>query len=94
MPAGEALELLAADYAKMTEDGVLLDDEEPFAGIIERCRTLQQRTNALAPMMSPGRRAAPNARAFFVLADREPRTPLTLMFAASRSLFPTYHQMS
>lgn len=46
VPAGEALELLAADYAKMTEDGVLLDDEEPFAGIIERCRALQERANA------------------------------------------------
>jgi hypothetical protein len=46
VPAGAALELLAADYAKMTEDGVLLDDEEPFAEIIERCWALQQRANA------------------------------------------------
>lgn len=47
VPNGEALELLAADYTKMTEDGVLLDDAEPFDGIIERCRALQQRANAL-----------------------------------------------
>jgi hypothetical protein len=47
VPAGEALKVLAADYAKMTEDGVLLDDAEPFEGIIERCRALQDRANAL-----------------------------------------------
>lgn len=47
VPAGKALELLAADYAKMAEDGVLLDDAEPFEGIIKRCRALQQLANAL-----------------------------------------------
>ena len=46
VPTGQALELLAADYAKMTEDGVLLDDAEPFEAIIARCRSLQQRANA------------------------------------------------
>ncbi|MBW4053154.1 MAG: hypothetical protein HIU85_17175 [Proteobacteria bacterium] len=44
-PAGEALELLAADYTKMTEDGVLLDNPEPFEAIIARCRLLRQRAN-------------------------------------------------
>jgi hypothetical protein len=59
VPAGEALALLAADYAKMTEDGVLLDDAEPFEGIIERCRALQERANALQKQNAAATHAAP-----------------------------------
>jgi Nucleotidyl transferase AbiEii toxin, Type IV TA system len=37
---------LEADYEKMAEAGILLDDAEPFAKLIERCAALQDRANA------------------------------------------------
>jgi hypothetical protein len=45
VPEGEALKRLEADYKKMAEDGVLLDDAEPFPGLIERCAELEKRAN-------------------------------------------------
>lgn len=46
VPEGDALKALEADYQKMAEDGVLLDDAEPFAKLIERCRDIEKRANA------------------------------------------------
>jgi hypothetical protein len=46
VPEGKAREILGADYQRMMEDGVLLDDEEPFDAVIERCRVIQERANA------------------------------------------------
>jgi hypothetical protein len=46
VPEGEALKALEADYQKMAEAGVLLDDAEPFANLIERCRDIEKRANA------------------------------------------------
>jgi hypothetical protein len=46
VPEGTARETLEADYARMVEDGVLLDDREPFGAVIERCRVIQERANA------------------------------------------------
>jgi hypothetical protein len=45
VPQGEALERLEADYEKMAEDGILLDDAEPFSALIERCAALEKRAN-------------------------------------------------
>lgn len=45
VPEGPALEALTADYARMIEDGLLLDDAEPLDSIIERCRSIQVRAN-------------------------------------------------
>ncbi|MGE0717776.1 MAG: nucleotidyl transferase AbiEii/AbiGii toxin family protein [Alphaproteobacteria bacterium] len=41
VPEGAARELLAEDYRRMVEDGLLLDDAEPFAALMERCREIE-----------------------------------------------------
>jgi hypothetical protein len=46
VPGPEALKQLEADYKKMADDGILLDDAEPFADLIERCADLEKRANA------------------------------------------------
>lgn len=46
VPEGETLRRLEADYQKMAEDGILLDDAEPFSALIERCAELEKRANA------------------------------------------------
>jgi hypothetical protein len=46
VPDAEALKSLEADYKKMADDGILLDDAEPFADLIQRCADLEKRANA------------------------------------------------
>lgn len=46
-PAGEARKALADDYQRMVEDGLLLDDAEPFDTLLERCHALADRVNAI-----------------------------------------------
>jgi hypothetical protein len=46
VPKGEALKRLEADYKKMADDGILLDDAEPFAALLERCAELEKRASA------------------------------------------------
>lgn len=46
VPDAEALKTLEADYQKMADDGILLDDAEPFADLIKRCADLERRANA------------------------------------------------
>jgi len=46
VPAAAALKVLEADYKKMADDGILLDDAEPFATLIVRCSDLEKRANA------------------------------------------------
>jgi hypothetical protein len=45
VPDAEALKTLEADYKKMADDGILLDDAEPFADLIARCADLEKRAN-------------------------------------------------
>lgn len=45
VPDDGALAKLAADYQNMVDDGLFLDDVEPFEGLLERCRVIQQKTN-------------------------------------------------
>lgn len=45
VPDGDALTLLAEDYRRMVEDGLLLDDAEPFEALIERCRQIEAQAN-------------------------------------------------
>jgi hypothetical protein len=42
----ETIKALAADYKKMADDGILLDDAEEFDTLIARCRDLEKRANA------------------------------------------------
>lgn len=41
--AGRAL---AQDYQRMVEDGLLLDDAEPFVVLLQRCQALADKVNA------------------------------------------------
>lgn len=48
VPGGEARAVLALDYDQMVEDGLLLQDAEPFEQLIERCADIARRTNRAA----------------------------------------------
>ena len=45
MPDGPAYRVLADDYDRMLTDGMLLDDEEQFEDLMERCADIQRRAN-------------------------------------------------
>lgn len=45
VPDDGALATLAADYQRMIDDGLLLDDAEPFETLMERCRAIQEKAN-------------------------------------------------
>ena len=46
--AGDGAKALEEDYARMVEDGLLLDDAEPFAALMERCADIAARANGRA----------------------------------------------
>ncbi|MCY3596597.1 MAG: hypothetical protein OXG71_04080 [Rhodospirillales bacterium] len=43
---GGAHSVLANDYAKMLADGTLLDENEPFDALVERCASIEVRANS------------------------------------------------
>ncbi len=45
VPAGAALSELAGDYARMLADRMLLDEEQPFDALMERCADIEMRAN-------------------------------------------------
>ena len=47
VPSGETLEALSVDYAKMIEDRLFLGDPEPFVWVVDRCRDVERRANAV-----------------------------------------------
>jgi hypothetical protein len=48
VPSADALRALADDYARMVEDGLLLDDAEAFEELLEKCRAIAGNVNAIA----------------------------------------------
>ncbi len=48
VPAGASLDALADDYARMVEDGLLLDEAEPFAALVASCHEIADRANRQA----------------------------------------------
>lgn len=46
VPEGESRITLAEDYARMVEDGLLLDQPEDFDALMNRCRRIQEQANA------------------------------------------------
>jgi hypothetical protein len=46
VPDDDALAKLAADYQQMVDDGLFLDDAEPFEALLDRCRAIQAKANA------------------------------------------------
>ncbi|MBU1223485.1 MAG: nucleotidyl transferase AbiEii/AbiGii toxin family protein [Gammaproteobacteria bacterium] len=49
VPDDGALAKLAADYQHMIDDGLFLDNAEPFEALMERCQAIQQKANAKQP---------------------------------------------
>lgn len=45
VPEGDALKALGEDYARMVDDGLLLDDAEPFDALMARCTDVAERAN-------------------------------------------------
>ena len=45
VPGDQALTSLSVDYARMLDDGLLLDDAEPFEELLDQCRDLEARAN-------------------------------------------------
>ena len=45
VPDDGGLAKLAVDYQHMVNDGLFLDDVEPFDALLERCRAIQQKAN-------------------------------------------------
>ncbi|NTB87505.1 nucleotidyl transferase AbiEii/AbiGii toxin family protein [Agrobacterium tumefaciens] len=48
VPAGDGAKALEEDYARMVEDGLLLEDAEPFEALMERCAEIAARANSVA----------------------------------------------
>ena len=48
VPAGDGAKALEEDYARMVEDGLLLEDAEPFEALMERCAEIAARANSAA----------------------------------------------
>jgi hypothetical protein len=46
VPTADALAALADDYARMVEDGLLLDEAEPFDALLAQCQAVQDSANA------------------------------------------------
>ena len=46
VPDGSAYQVLSDDYDRMLADGMLLDDEERFGDLMERCADIQRRANS------------------------------------------------
>lgn len=45
VPSGAARSVLASDYAKMLADGMLLDENETFDSLVERCAAIEAKAN-------------------------------------------------
>lgn len=45
VPDDDALATLASDYQHMVDDGLFLDDAEPFDTLLQRCRIIQEKAN-------------------------------------------------
>jgi hypothetical protein len=45
VPAGDGLKALEEDYARMADDGLLLEDAEPFDALMARCADIAERAN-------------------------------------------------
>ena len=45
IPSGAAYAVLADDFARMLADGMLLDENEPFDSLMERCASIEARAN-------------------------------------------------
>ena len=49
IPDNGALAKLATDYQHMVDDGLFLDEVEPFEALMDRCRAIQRKANTTRP---------------------------------------------
>ena len=49
VPAGDGFKALAEDYARMVDDGLLFEEDEPFEMLMERCADIATRANRMTP---------------------------------------------
>lgn len=49
VPDDSALAKLATDYQHMIDDGLFLDEVEPFEALMDRCNTIQRKANPTNP---------------------------------------------
>jgi hypothetical protein len=47
VPEGNALDALRGDYQRMLEDGLLLEDAEPFDLLMDKCKKIQEQVKRL-----------------------------------------------
>jgi hypothetical protein len=47
VPGGDGLQALEEDYARMVDDGLLLEDAEPFNALMARCADIAERANCV-----------------------------------------------
>ena len=55
VPSGAAQEVLAHDYASMLGGGMLLEEDEPFGALMERCAMVEARANRRGLHPGPSR---------------------------------------
>ena len=48
VPGGDGLKALEEDYARMVDDGLLLEDAEPFDALMARCADIAERANRVS----------------------------------------------
>lgn len=49
VPSGDGAKTLAEDYARMVDDGLLLEDAEPFEALMTHCADITARANSAGP---------------------------------------------
>jgi hypothetical protein len=54
VPTGDGAKVLAEDYARMVDDGLLLEEAEPFETLMERCAEITTRANGGANVEGGG----------------------------------------
>ena len=47
VPDDDALDKLSEDYKQMVDDGLFLDEAEPFEALLDRCRAIEAKANAI-----------------------------------------------
>ena len=52
VPTGPARDALEKDYDRMSTDGMLLDEREPFDTLMKRCADLETRANRMEGRMT------------------------------------------
>ena len=59
VPSGTAQESLAEDYASMLAAGMLVDEDDPFETLMQRCALIEETANARWPSQPS---ASPSSR--------------------------------